>query len=122
ARNLPRADRVVIWEGFLCKCGITLHFTGLHLVMNKWMAIVVLVAVGGFIAYRQVPAWKTATAAEGGARPKTALVEERDIRFSVPAAGEISPAEQVSVKPEINGRVETLPVDIGDEVKQGQVL
>jgi HlyD family secretion protein len=28
----------------------------------------------------------------------------------------------VSVKPEINGKIELLPVDIGDEVKKGQVL
>ena len=55
-------------------------------------------------------------------RPTTALVETRNIRFSVSAAGEIGPAEQVSVRPEINGRIETLPVDLGDRVKRGQVL
>jgi HlyD family secretion protein len=49
-------------------------------------------------------------------------VEQRDIRFSVPAAGEIGPAEQVSVKPEINGKIDELPVDIGDDVKKGQLL
>jgi RND family efflux transporter MFP subunit len=37
-------------------------------------------------------------------------------------AGEIAPAEQVSVRPEINGRIATLEVDIGDRVKKGQVL
>lgn len=90
--------------------------------MKKWIIILVLLGAG-FFAYKRWPAWRTkAEASAADARPKTAVVEQRDIRFSVPAAGEISPAEQVSVKPEINGRIELLPVDIGDEVKKGQVL
>jgi len=40
----------------------------------------------------------------------------------VNAAGEIGPAEQVSVRPEINGKIEQLPVDIGDAVKKGDLL
>ena len=38
------------------------------------------------------------------------------------AAGEIAPAEQVSVRPEINGLVELLPVDVGDRVKKDALL
>src|SRR5947209_5645211 len=92
--------------------------------MKKWIVILLVVGAGSFWAVKKWPTWRGASAAESGGdqRPKTALVEQRDIHFSVPAAGEISPAEQVSVKPEINGRIETLPVDIGDEVKKGQVL
>jgi RND family efflux transporter MFP subunit len=52
----------------------------------------------------------------------TANVEARDISFSINAAGEIGPADQVSVRPEINGRIAELPVDIGDRVKNGQLL
>src|SRR5205085_157383 len=37
-------------------------------------------------------------------------------------AGEIGPADQVSVRPEINGKIAELPVDIGDVVKKGQLL
>ena len=88
--------------------------------MKKWIILLFVVVVGGYWGYKQWPAWRArAEAPTIEQRPKTALVEQRDIRFSVPAAGEISPAEQVSVKPEINGRIETLPVDIGDEVKKG---
>ena len=43
-------------------------------------------------------------------------------QFVVNAAGEIGPAEQVSVRPEINGRIELLPVDVGDRVKKGALL
>ncbi|HPC62663.1 MAG TPA: efflux RND transporter periplasmic adaptor subunit, partial [Verrucomicrobiota bacterium] len=56
------------------------------------------------------------------ARRTTAVVELRDIDFAVNAAGEITPAEQVSVRPEIHGKIELLPVDIGDRVKQGDLL
>ncbi|HEX7862067.1 MAG TPA: efflux RND transporter periplasmic adaptor subunit [Verrucomicrobiae bacterium] len=90
--------------------------------MKKWIVILLVLAAGGFWFYKQRP--NLAAKPENGveSRPKTAVVEERDINFSVPAAGEISPAEQVSVKPEINGRIEQLPVDIGDEVKKGDLL
>ena len=54
--------------------------------------------------------------------PKTAVVEPRSIYFSVTAAGDIGPADQVSVRPEINGRISELPVDIGDKVKKGDLL
>lgn len=91
--------------------------------MKKWIVILIVVIGGGFWLYKMQGGWKTAASANPvDQRPKTAVVEERDINFSVPAAGEISPAEQVSVKPEINGRIEELPVDIGDEVKRGDLL
>jgi HlyD family secretion protein len=91
--------------------------------MKKWIVILLIIAGGGFWIYKQQPKWKAGSdTASADLRPKTAVVEQRDIRFSVPAAGEISPAEQVSVKPEINGRIEKLPVDIGDEVKRGDLL
>ena len=52
----------------------------------------------------------------------TAIIETRNIRFAVNAAGDIGPAEQVSVRPEVNGKIEELPVDVGDSVKLGQML
>lgn len=55
-------------------------------------------------------------------RKTTAVVEQRSISFSISVAGEIGPAEQVSVRPEVNGRVSELPVDIGDQVKKGELL
>lgn len=55
-------------------------------------------------------------------RVTTAKVEARNIQFIINAAGEIGPADQVSVRPEINGRIAELPVDLGDSVKQGALL
>src|SRR5215831_15727882 len=90
--------------------------------MKKWIVLVVLVgmAVGGYYGWNTWQKNKAASAEPG--RPTTAMAETRDITFAVNAAGEIAPAEQVSVRPEINGLLEKLPVDIGDVVKKDDLL
>ncbi len=64
--------------------------------------------------------------ASGGAgaqeRETTATVEKTSISFSISVAGEITPAERVSVRPEVPGKISELPVDIGDRVNQGALL
>jgi HlyD family secretion protein len=90
--------------------------------MKKWIALLVLAAAGitGYVLWSN---WQKAHADPvGPVRPTTAKVELRNINFFVNAAGEIDPAEQVSVRPEINGRIESLPVDVGDRVKKGDLL
>lgn len=92
--------------------------------MKKWI-VISLIAIGG--GYWAVQKWvdlkpKSDAPASIASRPTTAKVETRSIEFKVTAAGEIGPAEQVSVRPEINGLIKTLLVDIGDRVKKGQVL
>lgn len=77
-------------------------------------------AAGGYYLW-QHPAGP-APANGSVARPTTALVEATNINFTVTLAGEIAPAEQVSVRPEINGKIATLNVDVGDKVKAGEVL
>ncbi len=93
-----------------------------------WLSLAV-VLVGGYFAARWWPEkvmfWKSRPVAETGkksARPTTAIVMSRDISFAITAAGEITPAEQVSVRPEVSGRIDKLPVDIGDKVKKVEVL
>src|SRR6185312_1047273 len=56
------------------------------------------------------------------AHPNTATIELRNINFAVTAAGEIGPDNMVSVRPEINGRISVLPVDIGDKITKGTLL
>lgn len=55
-------------------------------------------------------------------RETTHSIETRDINFSVTVAGEISPAEKVSVRPEVHGKIAELPVDISDQVAAGDLL
>lgn len=91
--------------------------------MVKWLVILLIGGAGLFFGYQRFSG-KSSPESAGSApkRPTTAEAVVKDIKFEVVAAGEIGPAEQVSVKPEINGKVQTLLVDIGDEVKKGQIL
>ena len=90
--------------------------------MRIFLTVLVAVGltVGGFFVWKQ---WQRKRAESPEGKPiSTASVETRDISFSITAAGEIGPADQVSVRPEINGKIAELPVDIGDNVKRGQLL
>lgn len=90
--------------------------------MKKWIVLIALLGAG-FGGYAFWNNWQKARLANGGpARPTTATAELRDINFAVNAAGEIAPAEQVSVRPEINGLLDELPVDVGDHVKKDDLL
>lgn len=82
----------------------------------------VLLGLGSAGYYGWVAWQKAKAASEQPGRPTTAIAELRDITFAVNAAGEIAPAEQVSVRPEINGLLEKLPVDIGDHIKKDDLL
>jgi HlyD family secretion protein len=90
--------------------------------MRKFLVLIAIAAVGlgGYYGWQN---WQKANAASAvPERPTTATVELRSINFSVNAAGEIAPAEQVSVRPEINGKIDHLPVDLGDRLKKGDLL
>ncbi|MBL9175548.1 MAG: efflux RND transporter periplasmic adaptor subunit [Verrucomicrobiales bacterium] len=90
----------------------------------KVVGILIVIALlgGGGWYYWQEHSKAAAAAAAAGARPSTSTIEKRDIRFAVSAAGEITPSEQVSVRPEVNGRIDLLPVDLGDFVRKGDLL
>jgi HlyD family secretion protein len=84
---------------------------------------ILLLGAGGWFGYKnwQQHAAKAEAAATTG-RTTEATVETRNISFAVSAAGEIVPEDQVSVRPEVNGKIDKLPVDIGDVVKSGDLL
>ena len=90
--------------------------------MKKLISLIIAagLAVGGYYGWNN---WnKTKSTSDAPLRPTTATAELRNIGFAVNAAGEITPAEQVSVRAEIDGKIDTLPVDIGDTVKKGDLL
>jgi HlyD family secretion protein len=90
--------------------------------MKSLITLVVLCSLGagGYYFWKHRPV--RASENQSSIRATTAIVEARDIRFEVSAAGDIGPADQVSVRPEINGKIEELPVDIGDKVKKSDLL
>ncbi|HET7625103.1 MAG TPA: efflux RND transporter periplasmic adaptor subunit [Verrucomicrobiae bacterium] len=91
--------------------------------MKKWIVLIAVLGIGfaGYSIWNRKPGTTQAAPLEN-ARPTTAVISPRDIRFVVNAAGDIGPDDMVSVRPEINGRISELPVDIGDEVKKGDLL
>jgi HlyD family secretion protein len=84
------------------------------------IAVIMGLGAGGYYFAKNQP--RSAENEKGSHRPTTAVIEPRDISFAISAAGDIGPADQVSVRPEVNGRLIELPVDVGDEVKKGQLL
>jgi len=83
------------------------------------MVAIGVIGVGGYFV------WTRPSAPDESRVPSKEATSEvmlRDIEFEVTVAGNIEPSEQVSVRPEINGRIASLPVDIGDYVKMGTVL
>src|SRR4051812_4752752 len=91
--------------------------------MMKFIAILIVcmgLGAGGYFLWRHGLVIEQTKTVPG--RQTTAVVESRDIRFVVNAAGDIGPADQVSVRPEVNGRLAELPVDIGDKVRKGSLL
>jgi HlyD family secretion protein len=89
--------------------------------MKKLIVLIVVLGIGagGYYGWKN---WQKAAVAAAPERSTTATVELRSINFAVNAAGEMAPAEQVSVRPEINGKVDSLPVDLGDHLKKGDLL
>ena len=88
--------------------------------MKKVVIIIAVVgiAVAGYLLWSH----KKTPVTNNPVRSNTATIELRNIDFAVTAAGEIGPDDMVSVRPEINGRISALPVDIGDKITNGMVL
>jgi len=90
---------------------------------NIVLAIVIVAAAAfGFTYLKKSKEAATAANEALNSRETTAKVETKDIDFVVTVSGEITPEKQVSVRPEVNGLILDLPVDIGDKVKKDQLL
>ena len=91
----------------------------------KNVVFTLLVLAAGYLAYLQFGDSEQANNNSNNEKFKqrqTTTKVEKDINFSVTVAGELSPAEKVSVRPEVNGKIAELAVDISDFVKKGDLL
>ena len=93
--------------------------------MKNIIIIALLALLVGYFGYEKWQDSKNANN-QGQAKLKnrktSEVIKTRDINFSVTVAGEISPAEKVSVRPEVHGKIAELPVDISDTVAKGELL
>ena len=92
--------------------------------MKNIIIVALLVAVGvfGYFQWQDGKEQPNSNKAGVKSRKTTATIEQRDIDFTVRVAGEISPADKVSVRPEVHGKIAELPVDISDRVAKGDLL
>lgn len=104
------------------RAGRTRDCNQLKQMKNAFIVVLVVILAGGGLYF-----WSQQRNGDAGEEAGTAMrdraeVLSTNINFTVTVAGEIGPAEQVSVRPEVNGRIHELPVDVGDFVKKGDLL
>lgn len=81
------------------------------------IVLIVLLAAGAGGYY-----WYSTQRAEPPAPPSTVSVARADVETTVLASGVVEASRLTSVGAEVSGRIETLSVDVGDKVSQGDVI
>lgn len=81
----------------------------------KWIALLVLLGAGG-------ATWLVFSAPAKDEVPRTTPVARGNVEETVLASGVIQASSLVSVGAEVSGRIKTLNVALGDDVKAGDVI
>lgn len=81
------------------------------------LVIVFCILAAGWLVWRSVGARDDA-----GLGVPTERAELRDIDFTLRISGEVAPATEIEIKPEVGGRVKALYVTTGEQVAKGQLL
>jgi multidrug efflux pump subunit AcrA (membrane-fusion protein) len=92
----------------------------------RWIMLVALVAVGGLILYRSWASNERRSASQRVARGdipvQVSPVTRQNLTYFLVASGDISPLMQVDLSPKVSGYLEKIFVEMGDSVRQGQVI
>jgi RND family efflux transporter MFP subunit len=86
-----------------------------------YLALLILLAAGAWFGLTEMEHRARATAAIPD-DSSLAKVERRTLDYYVKSSGEIAPAVQVDVKPEISARIKKLHIIAGQSVKEGTLL
>jgi len=81
------------------------------------LAILVLVAIGGFVAWQKFQGSKS-----GEVRYVTSPATKQTIVESISGTGQVSVSNQVEIKPEASGKAVSIGVQVGQEVKTGTLI
>jgi HlyD family secretion protein len=93
--------------------------------MRRVVLIIAVLALagGGWWALRQRAADKAPeTSGRNRGTDAVAKVERRDIESVIEVTGDVTPASQIDVKPEVGGKIKRLHLDVGATVKRGDLL
>jgi HlyD family secretion protein len=92
----------------------------------KWILLVILVVFGGLILYR---VWaspqKKSNQKRGGPAEipvQVAPVIQKNLVYTLKTNGDILPLNQVDLFPKVSGYLEKMLVNLGDSVRQGQIV
>lgn len=80
-----------------------------------WIGLLAVIGIA-------VAAWFLTRGGERNAAPSTVQVERGDIEITVSALGKIAPKTYVDVGAQVSGQLDTVHVEVGDRVEQGQLL
>jgi HlyD family secretion protein len=86
---------------------------------RMWIVFAVLAVIGGVAFFSLRALSRTPAKIEP---EKLARVEKIDLARSVVATGKIEPTTKVEIKSKASGIILKLPVNVGDTVRQGQVI
>lgn len=91
-----------------------------------WLIVLVLILAGagygGYSLYRQRMAQQSAAAVAATLEQETIVVERGTLRLTVEAGGSLAPVRELTVAFTSGGKVTEVLVEVGDEVKAGDVL
>ncbi|ANI28709.1 macrolide transporter [Yersinia entomophaga] len=82
---------------------------------RRWILAIVILAIGGFWAIKH-------GMAPAATQYQTVKVVNRDLQQNILAIGKLDAVRKVDVGAQVSGQLERLYVEIGDKVKQGQLL
>ncbi len=92
----------------------------------RWVILIALVGVGGLILYRSWASNEKRSASQRVTRGEIPVqvspVSRQNLTYSLVATGDISPLMQVELYPKVSGYLEKIFVEMGDSVRQGQVI
>ena len=93
--------------------------------MKKLLLLLIIAALGGGGLYAYKREWFGGMPKKPVTSMQEAIVaaaEVRDIEFSIQVSGDVRPATQLDVKPEVGGRLKKIHVLPGSKVKAGMLL
>jgi HlyD family secretion protein len=92
----------------------------------RWVILIAVIGLGGLILYRGWASNQKRSASQRLGRGEIPVqispVVHKDLTYSLVANGDIAPLMQVDLFPKVSGYLEKISVQMGDSVRQGQVI